>query len=317
MVRCQLIRDSKTRLCISRLSLPTDDSFLVRIFDICSSVCTIHISLLFCRCVGLLSPPKGLLLFGPPGTGKTLIGKWIASSLKATFFAVTPATLTSKWFGEGEKMVRTLFEVARTRLPAIVFIDEVDSLLGQRKNDESEGTIRMKTEFLVQMDGLNTATEERLLVIGATNRPQEIDEAARRRFAHRLYVPLPKKDARRQIIVKQLAANAHALTVDNLERIAEKTEGFSGSDMVNLCKCACSLMLDKFLEGREDSSLEYISDEQVFVCVFCYTAYLSYVVEAFVNMLGSEEGFGSTEMFAVKFSEVQVHVRFSRSGLYT
>lgn len=105
---------------------------------------------------GLRALPKGLLLFGPPGTGKTLIGKAIAHQAGATFFSISASSLTSKWIGEGEKTVRTLFAVAGYRQPSVVFIDEVDSLLCQRSSDENEASRRIKTEFLVQLDGAGT-----------------------------------------------------------------------------------------------------------------------------------------------------------------
>lgn len=121
---------------------------------------------------GLRGPPRGLLLFGPPGTGKTLIGKCIASQANASFFSISASCLTSKWIGEGEKMVRALFAVARCKQPSVVFIDEIDSILCQRKEDESEASRRIKTEFLVQFDGAATDSQDRILVVGATNRPQ-------------------------------------------------------------------------------------------------------------------------------------------------
>ena len=131
---------------------------------------------------GLRKLPKGILLFGPPGTGKTLIGKAIAHQAGATFFSISSSSMTSKWIGEGEKTVRTLFGVAVYRQPSVVFIDEVDSLLRQRSSDENEASRRLKTEFLIQLDGAGTDTDARVVIIGATNRPDELDEAARRRF---------------------------------------------------------------------------------------------------------------------------------------
>lgn len=100
---------------------------------------------------GLRRPPKGILLFGPPGTGKTLIGKCIASQSNSTFFSISASSLTSKWIGESEKMVRALFAVAKCHQPAVVFVDEIDSLLKQRNDSEHECTRRIKTEFLVQL----------------------------------------------------------------------------------------------------------------------------------------------------------------------
>ncbi|XP_012285761.1 fidgetin-like protein 1 isoform X2 [Orussus abietinus] len=185
---------------------------------------------------GLRRPPKGVLLFGPPGTGKTLIGKCIASQSKSTFFSISASSLTSKWIGEGEKMVRALFAVARVHQPSVVFIDEIDSLLTQRSETEHESSRRIKTEFLVQLDGAATAEEDRILVVGATNRPQELDEAARRRLIKRLYVPLPELEARKQIIVNLLSSERHSLTTRDIEEIAELSKGYSGADMTNLCK---------------------------------------------------------------------------------
>ncbi|KAI5166572.1 fidgetin-like protein 1 [Nematocida sp. AWRm78] len=183
---------------------------------------------------GLRGPPKALLLFGPPGTGKTMIGKCIASQSQSTFFSISASTLTSKWVGEGEKMVRALFSVATEMAPSVVFIDEIDSLLMQRTEGENESTRRIKTEFLVQMDGAKQS-KDNVLVIGATNRPQEIDEAARRRFVKRLYVPLPDKEGRKEM-VKKIAKDICTLSETEINELSEKLEGYSGSDIYNLCR---------------------------------------------------------------------------------
>ncbi|NXP73797.1 FIGL1 protein, partial [Ramphastos sulfuratus] len=185
---------------------------------------------------GLRGPPKGILLFGPPGTGKTLIGKCIACQSGATFFSISASSLTSKWVGEGEKMVRALFAVARCQQPAVIFIDEVDSLLSQRGDGEHESSRRIKTEFLVQLDGATTSSEDRILVVGATNRPQEIDEAARRRLAKRLYIPLPEASARKQIVTRLMSREHCCLNEEEIELIVEKSSGFSGADMTQLCR---------------------------------------------------------------------------------
>ncbi|KAF9118280.1 hypothetical protein BGW39_001329 [Mortierella sp. 14UC] len=186
---------------------------------------------------GLRRPPKGLLLFGPPGTGKTMIGKCIASQSKATFFSISSSSLTSKWVGDGEKMVRALFAVARCHQPAVIFIDEIDSLLTQRTDGEVEASRRIKTEFLVQFDGVGVGGEEdRILIVGATNRPQEIDEAARRRFQKRLYIPLPEYEGRLGLMNKLLESQPHELNDDQIKDICERTAGYSGSDMTGLCR---------------------------------------------------------------------------------
>nr|XP_003222259.1 PREDICTED: fidgetin-like protein 1 [Anolis carolinensis] len=185
---------------------------------------------------GLRGPPKGILLFGPPGTGKTLIGKCIACQSGATFFSISASSLTSKWVGEGEKMVRALFAVARCQQPAVIFIDEIDSLLSQRGDGEHESSRRIKTEFLVQLDGASTSSEERILVVGATNRPQEIDEAARRRLVKRLYIPLPDASARKQIVSRLMSMEHCSLMDEEVDLIVKKTEGFSGADMTQLCR---------------------------------------------------------------------------------
>ncbi|KAF9358244.1 hypothetical protein BGX26_002179 [Mortierella sp. AD094] len=186
---------------------------------------------------GLRRPPKGLLLFGPPGTGKTMIGKCIASQSKATFFSISSSSLTSKWVGDGEKMVRALFAVARCHQPAVIFMDEIDSLLSQRSDGEVEASRRIKTEFLVQFDGVGVGGEEdRILIIGATNRPQEIDEAARRRFQKRLYIPLPESQGRHGLMMKLLEKQSHDLTSEQILDICERTAGYSGSDMTGLCR---------------------------------------------------------------------------------
>lgn len=185
---------------------------------------------------GLRGPPKGILLFGPPGTGKTLIGKCIACQSGATFFSISASSLTSKWVGEGEKMVRALFAIARCHQPAVIFIDEIDSLLSQRTDGEHDSSRRIKTEFLVQLDGAATSSDDRILVVGATNRPQEIDEAARRRLAKRLYIPLPEAAARQQIVTNLMSLEKSHLAAGELENVVSCTEGFSGADMTQLCR---------------------------------------------------------------------------------
>ncbi|KAH9536041.1 hypothetical protein CY35_17G085000 [Sphagnum magellanicum] len=177
---------------------------------------------------GCRAPGRGLLLFGPPGTGKTMIGKAIAGEAKATFFSISASSLTSKWIGEGEKLVRALFGVASCRQPAVIFIDEIDSLLSQRKAEgEHESSRRIKTQFLIEMEGCGSGTEQ-ILLIGATNRPQELDEAVRRRLSKRLYIPLPSSAARAWIVRNLLGKDGLlSLTDAEIESICTSTDAVS------------------------------------------------------------------------------------------
>eukprot|EP00984_Skeletonema_dohrnii_P023595 scaffold12683_cov144-Skeletonema_dohrnii-CCMP3373.AAC.6 len=184
---------------------------------------------------GLRSCPKGLLLFGPPGTGKTMIGKAIAHESGATFFSISASSLKSKWIGEGEKLVKTLFAVASYQSPSVVFIDEVDSMLTQRKSDEDEASRSMKNEFLVQLDGAGNETKGHVLVIGATNLPHELDDAARRRFVKRLYIPLPDRAVREQQLRTLLANSRHSLKDNEIIKLSHATDGYSCADLKNLC----------------------------------------------------------------------------------
>jgi fidgetin-like protein 1 len=190
---------------------------------------------------GLRKPPKGLLLWGPPGTGKTMIGRAAAAECGATFFAISCSSLTSKWIGEGEKMVKTLFAVATYKAPSIIFVDEIDSMLTQRSEGEHESSRRLKTEFLTAMEGLNGGVGGNVLFIGATNRPQELDDAARRRFQKRFYVSLPDKESRIGLLRHLTSSVAVSLSDADFEWLGEKTEGFSGSDLNTLCREAASM----------------------------------------------------------------------------
>ncbi|XP_037947228.1 spastin isoform X1 [Teleopsis dalmanni] len=188
---------------------------------------------------GLRAPAKGLLLFGPPGNGKTLLARAVATECSATFFNISAASLTSKYVGDGEKLVRALFAVAREMQPSIIFIDEVDSLLSERSNNEHEASRRLKTEFLVEFDGLPGNNEgDRIVVLAATNRPQELDEAALRRFTKRVYVSLPDLDTRELLLRHLLQRQGSPLDTDALRRLAKLTEGYSGSDLTALAKDA-------------------------------------------------------------------------------
>jgi len=182
-------------------------------------------------------PFKGILLYGPPGTGKSFLAKAVATEADSTFFSVSSADLVSKWQGESEKLVRNLFEMARESPGgrAIIFIDEVDSLCGSRSEGESDSARRIKTEFLVQMDGVGKKAGE-VLVLGATNVPWELDAAIRRRFEKRVYIPLPESEARTTMVRLNLGDTENDLTDADFDKLGTVTEGASGSDIAVLVK---------------------------------------------------------------------------------
>ncbi|CAN1300464.1 Outer mitochondrial transmembrane helix translocase [Linum perenne] len=187
---------------------------------------------------GLLKPCRGILLFGPPGTGKTMLAKAIAREAGASFINVSMSTITSKWFGEDEKNVRALFSLAAKVSPTIIFVDEVDSMLGQRTRvGEHEAMRKIKNEFMTHWDGLATKQGERILVLAATNRPFDLDEAIIRRFERRIMVGLPSVE-NREMILKTLLSKEKVDEQLDFKELATLTEGFSGSDLKNLCTTA-------------------------------------------------------------------------------
>lgn len=187
---------------------------------------------------GLRSPARGLLLFGPPGNGKTMLAKAVAHESKAKFFNMSASSLTSKWVGEGEKLVKALFAVAREMQPSIIFLDEVDALLSRRGESEHDAMRRIKNEFLLNFDGMRSTEGERVLIMAATNRPHELDDAALRRFEKRIYVPLPTLDARKMVLSNLLTKHHNSITAEQLDRLGRACEGYSGSDLTALAKDA-------------------------------------------------------------------------------
>ncbi|CAF2590716.1 unnamed protein product [Rotaria sp. Silwood2] len=185
---------------------------------------------------GKRKPWAGILLYGPPGTGKSYLAKAIATECKNTFISVSSSDLLSKWLGESEKGVKGLFEVAREKQPCIVFIDEIDALCGQRNDTESESSRRVKTEFLVQMQGVGTDNSG-VLVLAATNIPWALDTAIRRRFEKRIYIPLPEVNERAAMFKTHLGNSTyHTIKDHEWMQLAQRAEHYSGADIAVVCR---------------------------------------------------------------------------------
>ena len=197
--------------------------------------------------------PRGMLLYGPPGTGKTMLAAATANELDGYFINVDAASMMSKWLGEAEKNVSKLFNMARKYneregKPVILFIDEVDSLLGDR-NSEVGGEIRAKNQFLSELDGVNGKGKETMMyVIGATNKPWSLDEPFLRRFQKRIYVSLPNQDARNKLF-EQYTAPLKKSTRINSVSLAKQFDGYSASDIKDVCQSAQLLVVNELFRS--------------------------------------------------------------------
>ncbi|KAJ4955692.1 hypothetical protein NE237_012475 [Protea cynaroides] len=199
----------------------------------------------------LLSPQKGVLLYGPPGTGKTMLAKAIAKESGAVFINLRISNLMSKWFGDAQKLVAAVFSLAYKLQPAIIFIDEVDSFLGQRRNTDHEAMTNMKTEFMALWDGFTTDQTARVMVLAATNRPSELDEAILRRLPQAFEIGVPDCSERAKIL-KVVLKGENAENGIDFDQIASLCEGYTGSDLLELCKQAAYFPVRDLLRDEKE-----------------------------------------------------------------
>ncbi|GAA6220775.1 ATPase family AAA domain-containing protein 1-A-like [Lates japonicus] len=198
----------------------------------------------------LFQPPKGVLLFGPPGCGKTMIAKATAKASGCKFINLQASTLTDMWYGESQKLTAAVFSLAVKIQPCIIFIDEIESFLRNRSSLDHEATAMMKAQFMSLWDGLDTSSTTQVMVMGATNRPQDLDPAILRRMPTTFHVGLPNT-RQRQDILRLILAGENLSNAINLKEIAEKTEGYSGSDLRELCRDAAMYRVRDYVRKEQ------------------------------------------------------------------
>ncbi|XP_078666140.1 vacuolar protein sorting-associated protein 4B-like isoform X1 [Branchiostoma floridae x Branchiostoma belcheri] len=189
---------------------------------------------------GARKPWRRILLYGPPGTGKSRLAHALSSEIDSTFYCVSSSDLISSWVGESEKLIKELFQQAAYRKgTSVIFIDEIDSICRKRTSREEEHTRRVKTELLRQMEGADTsALSEKIFLMCATNCPWELDSAFLRRFQRRIYVPLPDRESRKTLLQIHTSQNGVRLTEREWDQLADRTHGYSGSDIATVILAA-------------------------------------------------------------------------------
>ncbi|XP_004558607.2 outer mitochondrial transmembrane helix translocase [Maylandia zebra] len=198
----------------------------------------------------LFQPPKGVLLFGPPGCGKTMIAKATARASGCRFINLQASTLTDMWYGESQKLTAAVFSLAVKIQPCIIFIDEIESFLRNRSSMDHEATAMMKAQFMSLWDGLDTSSTTQVMVMGATNRPQDLDPAILRRMPTTFHIGLPNT-RQREDILRLILAGENLSNAINLKEIAEKTEGYSGSDLRELCRDAAMYRVRDYVRKEQ------------------------------------------------------------------
>ena len=210
---------------------------------------------LYTRSSSLLSAPSGVLLYGPPGCGKTMLAKALAHESGATFINLHISTVTEKWYGDSNKLVNAVFSLARKLQPSIVFIDEIDAVLGTRRSGEHEASGMVKAEFMTHWDGLTSANKsgepQRILLLGATNRIQDIDEAILRRMPKKFSVSLPAAPQRLRILGLVLKDTKVDKAHFDLEHLVRITAGMSGSDIKEACRDAAMVPVREFIRQKK------------------------------------------------------------------
>ncbi|VDL88877.1 unnamed protein product [Schistocephalus solidus] len=221
----------------------------------------------------LFRPPKGVLLYGPPGCGKTMLARATARAAKARFFNLQISNLVNMWYGESQKLAEAVFSLAHKLQPSIIFIDEIDSFLSTRSSLDNESTRMMKTQFMALWDGLLSETDSRIMVIGATNRPRDLDAAILRRLPYKVYVPLPDAQQRLKILNVHLrqAVLDSSVTPTALQQFAERAEGLSGSDLFEICREAALCSLRSWLSASYCN--EEANGRTSSVICFCFVCF--------------------------------------------